>query len=477
MKTNLSDLLAALPEEHSSDALNNAEAQERLQAIFADLAHRPVPTGSLHRLWTMSELSTQVTLAYIALWIRQFFGDAKERQRRVMETNLAVALKMVHRLGYLRGAASKLGQLLGNLPEVLPQQVVATLDTLHFQAPPMHFSLLREMVRNELGRDPSDLFAHFDKQPFAAASIGQVHRATLKSGETVAVKVQYPGIARAIAADLRNYIALIFPMRLTGQWESVKTQAEAIEQMLHQEVDYVREAENTRQARALFTPEDGVVVPLVFNEYSTARVLTTEYLQGPNVSQFLRSSSPQSVRDSFGAKIYMAKCRLCFAYANYGDPHSGNYVLMDDGRLGILDFGCVQHFTTEEQRQIRRTDRFLEGSLSFIDLLRGGGIGTDADLANEEFVHLFRRFYDWSFGPEQFEGIFDFSDENFFKTGVDLTREILMKRHTKAASMYVYLARTVFGSRALLLRLGARFNARAIHQKELTLRRSRGEES
>jgi predicted unusual protein kinase regulating ubiquinone biosynthesis (AarF/ABC1/UbiB family) len=88
----------------------------------------------------------------------------------------------------------------------------------------MHFSLLREMVRDELGKDPADLFASFEKEPFAAASIGQVHRATLKSGQRVAVKIQYPGIARAMAADVRNLMALIFPMRLSRGWQSLKAQ-------------------------------------------------------------------------------------------------------------------------------------------------------------------------------------------------------------------------------------------------------------
>src|SRR5262245_19225968 len=134
MNTNLSDLLASLPEEGDlSEMLDSEEAQERLKVIFAELAYRPVPTHSLHRLWTLGELSVQVTLAYTALWFRGLLADAKAKQRRTMETNLRVALKMIHRLGYLRGAATKLGQAFGGLPEVLPHQIVSTLDTLHFQ--------------------------------------------------------------------------------------------------------------------------------------------------------------------------------------------------------------------------------------------------------------------------------------------------------------------------------------------------------
>src|SRR5262249_27997908 len=149
-----------------------------------------------------------------------------------METNLRVALKIIHRLGYLRGAAAKLGQTLGNLPEILPDQVVSTLDRLHFEAPPMHFSLLREMVRNELGNDPEELFESFDRTAFAAASVGQVHRARLRSGETVAVKIQYPGIARTIDADFRNLHALLFPARFSKEWKTVESHFEEIRRML-----------------------------------------------------------------------------------------------------------------------------------------------------------------------------------------------------------------------------------------------------
>jgi aarF domain-containing kinase len=125
-----------------------------------------------------------------------------------------VALKMVHRFGYLRGAATKLGQALANLPSIIPDQMLETLDRLHWDAPPMHFLLLRELLSDELGEDPEKIFGSFEKDAFAAASIGQVHRARLKSGEHVAIKVQYPGIARTIDADFRTLGALLFPARL-----------------------------------------------------------------------------------------------------------------------------------------------------------------------------------------------------------------------------------------------------------------------
>jgi len=474
MDTRLSDLLAALPAEDRAEEIFDSEgAQERLKAIFADLAYRPVPVHSLHRLWTLSELSVQITLAYMSLWFRQLTADAETRQQRAMETNLRVALKMVHRLGYLRGAATKLGQALGALPEVMPRQIASTLDMLHFQAPPMHFSLLREAVRNELGKDPIEVFATFDKEPFAAASIGQVHRATLKSGQAVAVKIQYPGIARAVEADLRNLMALMFPMRLTRQWESAKEQCRAIQEMLHQELDYVREAQNMREADALFAPEEGIVIPRVFDEVSTARILTTEFIPGLQLNDFLASDPPQSLRDSFGEKIARIYYRMCFASLNYGDPHSGNFVFMDHGRLGLLDFGCVQHFSSQEREVFPLVEAFVDDPTLLPKVLLDGGFATEADLTNEDFMKVFEQYWSWFAEPERFDGAFDFGDESFFKRGIERTRDVLLKGYTAGAPMYVYLSRSFFGHRALLLRLRSCFNERALYRQEVATRLAR----
>jgi predicted unusual protein kinase regulating ubiquinone biosynthesis (AarF/ABC1/UbiB family) len=202
---NVSELLAALPEDDFSGAANPEWAEARLREILEDLAQRPVPTGSLHRLWTVSELSAQIALAYLAVWVRQWFSNAETSERRLMETNLRVALKLFDRLGYMRGAMTKLGQAAANLPHLLPAQVADSLERLQFEAPAMHYPLIREVVRNEFGRSAEDVFLDFESKAFAAASLGQVHRARLRSGESVAVKIQYPGMARTIDADFRTY--------------------------------------------------------------------------------------------------------------------------------------------------------------------------------------------------------------------------------------------------------------------------------
>ena len=381
-----------------------------------------------------------------------------------METNLRVALKMIHRLGYLRGAAAKIGQMLGSLPEILPEQVVQTLDRLHCEAPPMHFSLLRAMVRNELGHDPEDLFESFEKEAFAAASIGQVHRAQLKSGERVVIKIQYPAIAKTIDSDLRSIRALLFPARLGKDWDYTKAHFDEIHRMLRMEVDYEQEAANLRRAQELFAPQDGTVVPRIFDEYSTARVLTMEHLPGLHLRAFLATRPSQQERNEFGTKIYTAWARLHNAGMNYADPHSGNYLFMNDGRLGLIDFGCVQHYSKEEGEILRHAERLMEEPELLPSFLRRCGVPS-TQLRNAEFMALMQENCAWAYEP-LLTSPFNFADETHFKRGVEIVSRIVRKRYTRNHPMWLYFNRSLFGVRALMYQLHAQVDVAAIFDQE-----------
>jgi aarF domain-containing kinase len=467
---NVSELIAALPEDDSSSAANPEWAQQRLKEILADLAQRPAPVGSLHRLWTVSELSAQIALAYLAWWTRQWFSNAENSKRRLMETNLRVALKLFHRLGYLRGAMAKLGQAAGNLPSLVPEQVAETLDRLHCDSPPMHYPLIREAVRNQFGKTAEEMFLDFDKEAFAAASLGQVHRARLKSGEPVAVKIQYPGIARTIDADFRNLSALLLPLRLGKDWEAVKSQFEEVRRMLSEEVDYLREAESTRLARALFRPEDGIVVPRVHDEYSGKRVLTTDYIPGLHFTDYLTTNPTQASRNAFGTKMYTAWTRMYYAFMPYADPNPGNYLFLSDGRLGLIDFGCVQHYGPEEREIMRLADimSYEDSSLMGEAIRRVCGIsGDDPEL--QDYVQMMQDSRDWMMEPVRRPGPFDFGDEAHFQRGLEWFSRAVRKRTTRANPMYVYWNRSVFGIKALLFRLRAQVDVHEIVRQERPL--------
>jgi aarF domain-containing kinase len=462
----LKELIAALP--HDDAAETSAELSEKqLQDVFTNLAGRNVPVGSVYRLWTLSGLSAQIALAYFAHWTRQWFIGAEERKQRLVDTNLAVALKMIHRMGYLRGAVAKVGQFLGSLPEILPDEIVSTLDRLHFEAPPMHFSLLREMVRNELGGDPEDIFESFDTQAFAAATIGQVHRARLKSGEDVAVKIQYPGIASTIDADMRNLHALLFPARLGKHWNSVKGLLGEIQRTLHLETDYKHEANNLRDVNNLFPEGDGIVIPRVFESYSTNRVLTTEYVPGMLLDQFLATRPDQETRDRFGSKLIRASFRMYYSGISHMDPHSGNYIFMEDGRLGVLDFGCVQRYDVKEIELMKSFfRRLIDGDTSALaDFLRVAGVDKRKS-RNADAIEQVEAFIQWTNEPLRQSGPFDFGDPARIREGIEILGRICSKRYAKSDPKYLYTTRSSLGMTAMLLRLKARVDSRSIHDEE-----------
>jgi predicted unusual protein kinase regulating ubiquinone biosynthesis (AarF/ABC1/UbiB family) len=206
-------------------------------------------------------------------------------------------------MSYLRGAVMKIGQTVANFPDIVPHSFVDTLEHLHSEAPPMHWSLLREMVHNELGDDPDKLFASFEQRAFAAASLGQVHRARLKSGEEVAVKIQYPGIGRTICEDFRNFFLLLLPGRLGKDWENTKDQFNDLRVRLERETDYEAEAATLTRVRPLFRDADGIVVPRVYPQHSTARVLTMDRLDGVHLDEYLARNPSQEDRNEFARKL------------------------------------------------------------------------------------------------------------------------------------------------------------------------------
>ncbi len=277
MAPDIGELVAALPDDLEE---GSSTGKSSLPELLAQLSRKPVPVGRLARMWTLGTMEAKIAAAYLAYWIRSSYATKDEKERQLNETHLKAALQLLGGMSYLRGAIMKIGQTLAQYPQVVPAEYAEILGKLHFEAPPMHYSLLREHLRNELGADPEEVFAEFEHKAFAAASLGQVHRARLKSGEAVAVKVQYPNIARTIESDFRNFMALMTPMRLSKDWDNIRAQWEDIQQMLTWETDYLREADFLRRARAVFADDEGIVVPRVFDEFSTKRVLTMEFIEG-----------------------------------------------------------------------------------------------------------------------------------------------------------------------------------------------------
>jgi predicted unusual protein kinase regulating ubiquinone biosynthesis (AarF/ABC1/UbiB family) len=470
MSISIADLLAALPPDEPS-APPSAAADDRLAEIFGQLAQRPVPVGSLRRLWTLGGLQAKLALAYLAYFVRTRLHTPNERAKQLIETNLRAALRTLEAMGYLRGAVMKVGQALATFPDMLPQEFAELLGTLHFEAPPMHYSLVREQIENELGRDPHEAFARLEPEAFAAASLGQVHRARLHSGEDVAVKVQYPGVARTIRADVANLRRLLFPLRLSKDWDNLNQQFGDVQAVLELETDYEHEAQSLRTARAAFREDDGIVVPRVYEQHSTRRVLTMEYIDGASFKEFLASDPPQQLRNQFGERLLRASARLFFSRRLlYSDFNPGNVLFGDDGRLGLVDFGGLRWFNDAEwqlmgqaYRAMISPDRrdvlaYIKVSLMFSD----EEMRTKTDIV--DLVDDWAQFY-WK--PLRTEGVFDFGDPGFFGQATDLWLRAAKAGNLRQQPMNVLLHRCNFELYSLLYRLGARIESGRIYDEEV----------
>jgi predicted unusual protein kinase regulating ubiquinone biosynthesis (AarF/ABC1/UbiB family) len=464
MTLSVGELLSALPQE----VREAPGPEESLRQLLADISKKPVPLGVLNRMWFAGTLQAKIALAYLAYWVRSAFADGDSNARRLNETHLNAALKLLCGMSYLRGAMMKVGQMLANYPHVMPDEFIDTLSRLHFDAPPMHYALLREHLAQELGRDPEEAFAEFETAAFAAASLGQVHRARLKTGERVAVKVQYPNIARTIRDDFRALSTLMWPMRLRRDWETVKAQIEDVRRTLERETDYENEAALQRKAGAAFHDEDGIVVPAVHDAYSTRRVLTMDYVEGRHLPEFLASDPSQEQRDHFGTLIMRTSFRLFYGRRIcYADPHPGNYFFLRDGRLGLIDFGCCRELDDGEWSLSNGIFQgYVEGGeAERKGLMRSAGV-TEGQPIPEEHLRLMHEVSDWINSPLFVDGPFDFGDEAYIRRGFELLAEFPKRGYVRGVPVTTWLLRGMVGLRAICYRLRARVNMKRIFDQE-----------
>lgn len=249
-------------------------------------------------------------------------------------------------LGDLKGVAMKVGQVMSYIDVALPDEVRRALSALQTAAPPMPPEQVRAVLEGELGAARgAALFERMEPRPIAAASIGQVHRARLASGAAVAVKVQYPGIERAIAADFRpagfggRLAGLLYPgAHIDG------LVAEARARFL-EECDYAHEAAAQQRFAALYAGHPTLVVPAVHAEWSARRVLTTAFVEGRSFAALLAAEPDQATRDRIGGALFEFYIGSLFRHGLYNcDPHPGNYLFPPDGRVAVLDHGCSRAF-------------------------------------------------------------------------------------------------------------------------------------
>jgi predicted unusual protein kinase regulating ubiquinone biosynthesis (AarF/ABC1/UbiB family) len=281
---------------------------------------------------------------------------APHHRRQELDDRFAIRTSedVARELGQMKGALMKFGQLVSFIAEALPPDAQAALATLQSDAPPMSPDTAAAVVRSELGADPDRVFLDWRRQPVAAASIGQVHRAVTHDGRPVAVKVQYPGVDAAIEADLDNAEGLY---RLMGAFVAKGLDAQGLvdelRSRMRDELDYRLEAAHQREFAAHFAGHPFVRIPDVIAETSTRRVLTTDWVDGHSFDHLLQHGSVAD-REHAGEAIWrFAQHAIHRMGAFNGDPHPGNYRFGHHGQVTFLDFGLVKRWSAGEWERLR----------------------------------------------------------------------------------------------------------------------------
>lgn len=365
-----------------------------------------ITAGRVRRAVPMARLTARTTGEAVI--------DSLKRRPPDPETYARRAERYVEVLGQSKGALMKAGQILSVIPvgnSVPPENRAAfqaAMSRLQADAPPMAPELAAEVISSELGASPNQIFAEFSPMPIAAASIGQVHVGRLHDGRAVAVKVQYPGVADAIRADLRNtellgvFLQLLLSIVPRLSRSDPKGIAAEISERIAEEVDYTLEASNQRFFADAYRGHPFIHVPDVVTEFSTSRVLTQELVEGLGWADALVAD--QALRDSWGEVI----CR--FAHQSMQrlgafntDPHPGNYIFHADGTVSFLDFGSVKRFSPERVRRLRASFHAamsLDAEAFWQSAVDGGGIDPAKGPSPEEFADYYLVRHELHHGPQ-----------------------------------------------------------------------------
>lgn len=421
-----------------------------------------LPEGTIARAGVAGLTTVKLGTKHIqSLAKRQFLAEPGQQQEkeRLEDETARILFKSFSRL---RGTALKLAQMLSMEPQLLPPSLQHELSKSYHQVPPLNRTLVRKAMIKELGAPPEDIFASFESQAFAAASLGQVHGARNQGGDNLAVKVQYPGIAITIESDVRLLRAML---RTAPRSRLLLIGLDEVHERLREEVDYIHEARSSDWFRANLAIK-GIVIPKVFPKESTSRILTTERLDGMHLDQWLETNPSQKERDRAAQLLYDF-----FIYSVYelnrlhADPNPGNFFFRSDGTIGVVDFGCSRilrpHFSSALLKLF--VAYYKKDRTGVLDAYTSLGMLDERDNQGNEAFHqeLLESFGEWLTLPLR-EEIYDFREHaGYASQGFTFARRTL--RHDRFHNMsreFYFVDRTYHGLFQLFEKLGAQVRLR-----------------
>lgn len=411
------------------------------------------PSTKYQRGKIFAKTGLQVGKNYAAHYLKTITGRSSDKR----EVNKKTAEQVFGNFANLRGTALKMAQSLSIDQGLLPSEFSEVMTQAQYKAPPINRSLVRSIIRRELGGYPEQVFKSFESEAMAAASIGQVHRAVLKDGRKVAVKIQYPGVRDTIASDVALARSL-FKQIVSNGFE-LDEYIEEVKSTLLDETDYRKEGKNIRRFHERFSNHE-VITPEWSEEYSTEQVLTMTFIEGVHLKEFLAGDPRHEERDRFGQLLWDFFHRQIEERDEvHADTHPGNFLFTPEGKLGVLDFGCVKTFPEAFFMNylrllpvhLSRDEEEIKKLYFKLDVLRRDPESNK----REKEIYEFCKNYGYTFALPYVEDHFDFGDPEYRELIAGYTRNAPFTNEPRGSKHFIYTTRVHLGLYHLLMKLGA----------------------
>ena len=307
------------------------------------------------RFMKLASMTASIATKTVSNSIKNLTADEEQKNAARSQLFQDIGIQIANTLGEMKGAVMKVGQIASQYKDIFPPEVAKAISKLQRQAPAMPFAEIKAQVEKELGKPLDKIFKHFDETPFAAASIGQVHKAILPNGEQVVVKVQYPGVDEACESDLKQVrlaLRLMGVLKIDRKLQDRLFQE--IQESLDNELNYQIEAQNLEVARTFHAAlDDKIIIPQVFKDYSSRHILTLSLEQGENIET--ASTWSQRTRNTLGRRLLRAMGQEIFYLKRFHcDPHPGNFAFRQDGSVVIYDYGGVKTLSNDVVHHFRQ---------------------------------------------------------------------------------------------------------------------------
>ncbi len=413
------------------------------------------PSSKFQRGKVFAKSGLKIGVNYAKLRLQEKLGKKKSKEE-ISALHIRNAEELFKDFTRLRGTALKMAQAISVDRSIFPDEFADVLARSQYQVPPISATMVRQIIKQELGDFPEKIFAHFEPNAMAAASLGQVHRATLKDGRKVAIKVQYPNVRETIESDLA--MGKILFRRMAGG-KKVDQYFEEVRSKLMEETDYEMEGQNLDNYSNYYAHPD-FVTPEWIPSYSTKRILTMSYLEGEHAHEFLKRNPDQESRNRYGQLLWdFFHSQVNDRHTVHADTHPGNFVLTPDGKLGILDFGCIKEcppdfFDSFLSLMPAHHDEDVQALLPIyydLELLFDDPAKSKEE---EKFYRFCRDFGELMIHPYRSKN-FNFGDSDYDSRMTELLKEAAADGKPRGSRHFVYIARVVIGLYRMLISLNA----------------------